>query len=376
VFIDLPDRSPFHHDNIMTLVQERRHGCWNCPKTCKGICKAGEGEYKYAAGNRRPEYETIAAFGSNCGNSNIDSIAMASDICNRAGLDSISGGSTIAFAMELYENGILTKKDTDGIELTWGNHQAMIAMTRKLVNREGIGDVLAIGVKVAAEKIGQWIREICSTCRRAGTGDAQSKIARGSGFPMAAGPVTRWMLPRDGTCSTFGPYVFPRHLINAAGVCFFTAWPPSAVGKALNAVTGWNYSVEDSLKTGERITNIRHVFNLREGINESQRFVHPRIVGKPAHTIGPLAGVTGRYRGPGIVVSWSLGLGSCDNCTKQGEASVTWSLMTWRMICGREQTNTRLGNFDIILEFVCRDYLKEFYSTKEEVRIKDYIDLK
>ena len=186
--IDIPDRSPFHHDNIITLVEERRHGCWHCPKTCKGICKAGEREYKYAAGNRRPEYETIAAFGSNCGNSNIDSIAMASDICNRAGLDSISGGSTIAFAMELYENGILTKEDTDGIDLKWGNHQAMIAMTMKLVNREGIGDILADGVKAAAEKIGKDRRNF-RTCRRARTGDAQSEDCQRQRFSNGRSPL-------------------------------------------------------------------------------------------------------------------------------------------------------------------------------------------
>ena len=309
--IDLPDRSPFHHDNIMTLVEERRHGCWHCPKTCKGICKAGEREYKYAAGNRRPEYETIAAFGSNCANNNIDSIAMASDICNRAGLDSISGGSTIAFAMELYENGILTKEDTDGIELKWGNHRAMVAMIRKLVNREGIGDILADGVRIAAENIGKGSEKFAVHVGGQEPGMHNPKIARGSGFPMAAARFQMEATPGHHMLN-FGPYVFPRHLINVAGVCFFTAWPPGAVGKALNAVTGWNYSVEEFLKAGERITNIRHVFNLREGTIESQRFVHPRIVGKPPHTIGPLAGVTADIEAQ---VLWCLGALDWDRVT-------------------------------------------------------------
>ena len=104
---------------------------------------------------RRPEYETAAAFGSNCANSHTESISMVNDICNRAGLDTISAGTVIGFAMELYENGILTKKDTDGIDLKWGNHQAMVAMTEKLANREGLGDMLADGVKIAAERIGK-----------------------------------------------------------------------------------------------------------------------------------------------------------------------------------------------------------------------------
>jgi len=86
-------------------------------KVCKAVLKAGEGEYKYAAGVHRPEYETVAAFGVNCANSNTDSISMANDICNRAGLDTISAGTVIAFAIELYEKGILTINDTDGIDL-------------------------------------------------------------------------------------------------------------------------------------------------------------------------------------------------------------------------------------------------------------------
>ena len=82
-------------------------------------------------------------------------LSMVNDICNRAGIDTISAGTVIGFAMELYENGILTKKDTDGIDLKWGNHQAMVAMTEKLAKREGLGDILADGVKIAAEKIGK-----------------------------------------------------------------------------------------------------------------------------------------------------------------------------------------------------------------------------
>src|SRR4030043_381050 len=84
---------------------------------------------------------------------------MANEICNLYGLDTISAGATIAFAMECYEKGIITKKDTDGIELTWGNSQAIVAMTEKMLKREGIGDILADGVKIAAEKIGKGAKE-------------------------------------------------------------------------------------------------------------------------------------------------------------------------------------------------------------------------
>jgi aldehyde:ferredoxin oxidoreductase len=90
-----------------------------------------------------------------CLNDNLESIIMANEICNLYGLDTISTGATIAFAMECYENGIITQKDTGGIELTWGNHKAMVEMTEKMGRREGFGDLLADGVKVAAERIGK-----------------------------------------------------------------------------------------------------------------------------------------------------------------------------------------------------------------------------
>ena len=147
--------APVYTRDVFAARVEKRHGCWHCPIACKAFLKASEGEYKYANTNRRPEYETAAAFGPNCANSNTESISMVNDICNRAGLDTISAGTIISFAIELYENGILTKKDTDGIDLRWGNHQAMVAMTEKLAKREGLGDILADGVKIAAEKIGK-----------------------------------------------------------------------------------------------------------------------------------------------------------------------------------------------------------------------------
>ena len=115
----------------------------------------GTGEYKYEAGAHKPEYETLAMFGSNCLNDNLESIIKVNDICNRYGLDTISAGASIAMAIECYENGIITKEDTEGLELTWGNHRAIVEMTEKLARREGFGDILADGVKAAAERIGK-----------------------------------------------------------------------------------------------------------------------------------------------------------------------------------------------------------------------------
>jgi len=319
---DVPDRSTLHHDVFMSKVEERRHGCWHCPKTCKGILKPGEGEYKYPAGSRRPEYETIAAFGTNCGNNNTDAISMAGDICNRAGLDTISGGSVIAFAIELYENGILTNKDTDGIELKWGNHRAIVAMTQKMVNREGLGDILADGVKLAAERIGKGAEKFAVHVGGQEPGMHNPKISRGSGFPVAAARYQMDATPGRHMIN-FGPYVFPRHLINMAGICFFTAWPPSVVAMAINTVTGWDAPLAEYVKAGERVANIRHAFNLREGINEMKRFVHPRIIGNPPHTVGPLAGVTADLEAQ---VLWCLGAMDWDRVTTKPSRAKLLSL--------------------------------------------------
>ncbi|GAJ10129.1 unnamed protein product, partial [marine sediment metagenome] len=261
--------------------------------SCEGILKEGIGEYKYAAGARRPEYETQAAFGTMCLNNNTESIAMANDICSRYGLDTISAGCTIAFAIECYENGLITKTDTDGIELTWGNHHSIVAMTEKLAKREGFGDILADGVKIAAEKIGKGAEQYAVHIggQELGLHDPKLSSAAHSDAPSAA----RYQMDATPGRHTqgFGPSGFRRHVVNAAGLCVFgymTTDPATYIAGFMSAVTGWDCSWNELLKAGERIATIRHAFNLREGINPLELKVHPRIIGKPPFETGPLAG--------------------------------------------------------------------------------------
>jgi aldehyde:ferredoxin oxidoreductase len=284
---DMPDRSGLHHDVFAARV-EKSHGCWHCPIACKGILKEGEGEYKYAAGAHRPEYETAAAFGANCLNNNAESISMANDICNRYGLDTISTGTIISFATELYENGIITKADTDGIEIKWGNHQALVAMTLKMAKREGLGDILADGVKIAAEKIGKGAEKYAVHIGGQELGMHDPKITRPHAWPAAGACFVIDATPGRHT-SGIGPAGHCVPLLNSAGVCLMGFAFNERLGPILNAVTGWNRPWEDWLKSGERISNIRHVFNLREGINALKWPVHPRILGKPPFSSGPVA---------------------------------------------------------------------------------------
>jgi aldehyde:ferredoxin oxidoreductase len=324
--IDIPDRAGLHYEVFAARV-EKLSGCWHCPVACKAIIKVGEGEYKYAAGARRPEYETTAAFGPNCANSNTEAIIMVNDICNRAGLDTISTGTIIGFAIELYENGILTKKDTDGIDLKWGNHQAMVAMTEKVAKREGLGDILADGVKKAAEKIGNGAEKFAVHIGGQELGMHDPKL--GVPWPVAAARYQMDATPGRHT-SDFGPFGFRAHILNPSGLCVFNGFvimPGPENDKRmvgfLNAVTGWDYTLDELLRAAERIANLRHAFNLREGINELKWPVHQRIVGKPPQTTGPLAGVTSDIEAQ---VYWCLGALDWDRVTTKPSKAKLLSL--------------------------------------------------
>ncbi|MBI2851654.1 MAG: aldehyde ferredoxin oxidoreductase family protein [Chloroflexi bacterium] len=315
---DFPDPSGLSGDLAIANV-DRSEGCWKCPLRCQALLRAssGEGDYEYEAGVRRPEYETQAAFGTMCLNSSSESIAKCNDICNRYGLDTISAGCTIAFAIECYENGLIDKSDTGGIELTWGNHRAIVAMTEKMARREGFGDILADGVKVAAEKVGKGAEQFAVHIggQELGMHDPKFSVLR----PEAGSAAARYQMDATPGRHTagFGPGSFHTHIMNSSGLCFFGFSGGSTdsgkyIGGYLNAVTGRERSWDEWLKCGERIANMRHVINLREGINPLKWLVHPRIVGKPPQTEGPLKGITADIEAQAY---WNLGALDWDRVT-------------------------------------------------------------
>lgn len=311
--VDFPDTSGLEGDVAIAHI-DKRVACWHCPIGCQAGLKEGTGEYKYPAGTRRPEYETQASFGTMCLNNNTESIAMVNHICNAYGLDTISAGCVIAFAIECYENGVITKEDTDGIELTWGNHKAIVDMTWKVAKREGFGDILADGVKVAAEKIGKGSEEYAVHIGGQELGMHDPKLMMRPGST----PASRYQLdPTPGRHTAgFGPSGFRGHITNTAGVCFFGFFGEQDgidyLYEFMNAVTGIGYSAQDFLKTGERITNIRHAFNLREGINPLEIEVHPRIIGDPPQGEGPLADIRADIEAQNY---WNLGALDWDRVT-------------------------------------------------------------
>ena len=142
--VDYPDPGTVSGDgSIHNKVEDET--CWGCAVACEAILGPSTGPYPYDAGNRRAEYETLAAYGGYLLNNDIEVVNKANDICNRAGLDTISAGTAVAFAIECYQNGLLNLEDTDGIDLRWGDGPGVIALTEKMARREGLGDVLADG---------------------------------------------------------------------------------------------------------------------------------------------------------------------------------------------------------------------------------------
>jgi aldehyde:ferredoxin oxidoreductase len=313
--VEMPDASGIGKEYINTKV-ESRSGCWRCPAACKGKMVEGMGLYKYPNGAHRPEYETLAAFGSNCLVNDVDAITMANHLCNSYGIDTISAGTIIAFAMECYEHGVITIADTDGIELTWGNHQAMIALLEKIVKREGIGDVLADGVMRAAERLGKPAQRYAVHIggQELGMHDPKFDFPAFASKPVAAAYK---MDPTPGRhTAAFGWDQFLIHVVNASGLCMHSTLlvpdPNRYMAEFLGAVTGWERTEEELLVEDRRIAVMRHVFNLREGINPLKRKVHPRITGRPPLEEGPLAGKRSDIEAQ---VYWSLGKYDWDRFT-------------------------------------------------------------
>jgi len=314
--IDFPDFQPIAKEAVIERTM-KKFACYMCPIGCGGVMKAGTGEYKYAAGTRRPEYETIAMFGTNCLNNNLESIIKAADICDRYGLDTISAGAAIALAIECYDKRLITKKDTDGIEMAWGNHKAIVAMTERLAKREGFGDVLADGVQVAAGKIGRGADEYAIHIggQELPAHDPKLSFHYATSYRMDPTPGRHFvgselakkpahpsgLLPRFNLRSFSGRAEARKigssfhQVVVCTGTCIFVYWAfPNVdpIGEFMRAVTGWDVTSEELLKTGERIANIRQAFNIREGLNPLKLRVPDRVMGRPPLREGPVAGIT------------------------------------------------------------------------------------
>lgn len=309
---DFPQPELIGPDAVI-VRQRKRIACYCCPIACGGRMKDYSGKYAYSSDAHKPEYETLAMFGSNCLNTDLDSIIYLNDLCNKYGLDTISTGACVAMAIECFENGLLSSQDTDGLFLRWGNTEAMVRLVEKIARREGIGEVFADGVKMAAARIGRGAenfamhvggQEIPAHNPRYGLNWAlayrmdatPARHCQGPGMMVPGLPIPEWdrrslsnMQPayKLGMCVT--------HVINSLGLCLFVWWafPHSdLLLETIKSVTGWEMDYRELFEVGERIANMRHIFNLREGITPFHFRFPDRIAGRPPQEKGPLKGIT------------------------------------------------------------------------------------
>ncbi len=291
---------------------EKPYGCWHCPVACGAESKeSANPKYPYPRGTHRSEYETAAAFGGLILNDDIDSLQYVSHLCNAYGLDTIAAGAVIAFAMECYENGVITKEDTDGIELRWGDIDAAIAVLEKIDKREGFGDILADGIRKAAERIGPKSQPFAMEIAGEELPMHDPKLTPDFFTTYKLDPTPARHTQWDNTArpgwnpgdrvnereQAAGRAQFHKvsaeylHVVNSAGLCFFVTMcgPNDQIHEWINAVTGWDMTIEELKKAGERIGNLRMAFEVREGNNPAQRELPGRLVGSPPLEAGPHA---------------------------------------------------------------------------------------
>jgi aldehyde:ferredoxin oxidoreductase len=251
---------------------------------------------------------------------------MINDMLNRAGMDTISAGSTVAFAMECVEQGILSLEETDGLDLSWGNAEAVVGLVRKMIAREGVGDLLADGAARAAERIGRGSERLAM---HAGGQDLPMHDGRlDPGFAVSYSmeptparhtnysymylelyalhkvfpglPAVDMVYRKSSRLSTKEKEILLSaaskymQVANGAGACLFAVQcgPRYPLIEYLNAATGWNRKPEDYLEIGERIQHLRQAFNVKHGKVPRRDFqLPPRAVGDPPMTSGPLKGI-------------------------------------------------------------------------------------
>ncbi|MDH4264352.1 MAG: aldehyde ferredoxin oxidoreductase family protein [Deltaproteobacteria bacterium] len=279
----------------------RKTTCHDCPVACGNLTKA-RAPYKDFE-TEGPEYETFWAFGAQCGNSNIDAIIAADRLCDQFGMDTISTGNSIGFAMECAERGLLSKADLGGLDLKFGNHQAMVEMVRRIGNRQGLGDLLAEGTRRAAEKIGRSSIYFAMQVKGMEIPAYDPRGAKSMALTYSTSPRggchERGLISRE----TFGvpPYIDPlstegkgavaqfyHHrtaLMDSLGVCIF---PPNNGGMDIkelaslfSCVVGVTLTEQDLFKAAERIWNLERLFNLREGITGKEDTLPPRLLKEP-----------------------------------------------------------------------------------------------
>ena len=303
-----PEFEKIGGDALVNNHKTKDTACARCPLHCGNVTKA---EKDYKAETEGPEYETLAMFGSNLGNSNLESIIMANSLCNKYGIDTISCADTIACAFELYEKGIISEKDTGGLKLNWGNHASMVKLVEMAGKREGFGQIIGEGSRRLAAKYGPEAQKYAMNVKGM---EFPGYDPRGiQGMALAFATSTR------GAChlraTMYVPELFQGVLdrftikgkaqplkdlqelftvMDCMILCkfggrnaFANNWDNMVM--LVNAATGRGYTVDELKQIGARSWTMERLFNLREGLSKKDDTLPDRLFTTPIHD-GPSKG--------------------------------------------------------------------------------------
>ena len=270
----------------------------NCPAPCAHFIKIGKGPYKGAQCDG-PEYETIYAFGTQCGVDRFDAIVAAGQICDEYGIDTMSAGMAIGFAMECFERGLINEKDTGGIQLRFGDDRAMIAMLNKLVKEEDLGKILARGVRYASEQIpgssgfamhakgldlggyecrGSWGQALQSAV------NARGGCHHGYGLPARFENAKGIGMVLEGKGQMVKNAATRRILFDSLIVCTMAQvniFKDDIIAELLSALFGREWPWSEVEQVGERIQNMERLFNAREGLTRDDDRLPDRLTKEP-----------------------------------------------------------------------------------------------
>jgi len=286
--------------DLEKTILRKRDTCYACTVRCKRVVSVDDEQYPVDPFYGGPEYETIATFGSYCGVADLKAVAYANQVCNMYGLDTISCGATIAWAMDCYERGILTKADTGGLDLHFGNREAICELPKMIALRQGFGELLSLGSARAAALIGNGAEDLVVAVKNQELPAHMPQIKCSLGLIYAVNPFGA-----DHESSEHDPgYMqYPermaeiglsnpqpadvlneekvrfawvsqqavsfRDTVGACNFAFGAAWQlfsTSQLVEVVRAVTGWDYSMKELLEVGERRINMMRLFNAREGV--------------------------------------------------------------------------------------------------------------
>jgi len=285
-----------------------KNGCNACPVQCGALYRVKNDNYDIYCS--RPEYESLGAFGSMLLNGDSDTAVICNWYCNEYGYDVLSFGGTLAWCMECYERGVLTKDELDGIDMTWGNSEAILAMTKKICFYEGVGIPLNRGSRGAADWFGKGHESLVTASgieipmhgSRYNPGLARTfqydptpgrHVKGGLGVPYGhQPPEVKYNYSDTGERDKAGLEEWEFN--NVSGFCSFAGFllGPGVKYRYTDAITGCGFTPEQWTKLGLRAFTIRSAFNLREGFRRRDYTISDRIVGKPPMEKGPLQGVT------------------------------------------------------------------------------------